>query len=97
MLGRAAVGHEEIDPSFAHVGADDLPIVSDEGKRVRIVAGAAYGARSPVPTLSIRCSPRPCWPPARPAMPRDDAEERALYVVDGEIDIMGDRFAPGGC
>ena len=29
-------------------------------------------------------------------MPLDaDAEERAIYLIDGEVDIMGDRFAAG--
>src|SRR5262245_54514154 len=44
--------HEETDPSFLHRDAADLPIVSENGKSVRIVAGSAYGKRSPVPVLS---------------------------------------------
>src|SRR5215207_3208359 len=42
---------EEIDASFAHVGSEELPIVTDNGRRVRVVAGSLLGARSPVPTL----------------------------------------------
>ena len=88
-------GDEEIDPSFVHVGADELPVVSDSGKRVRVVAGALYGARSPVPTLSDTLFADATLT-AGTTLPFDAAtEERALYVVDGEIDIMGDRFAPG--
>src|SRR5690242_9100181 len=44
-------GNEEIDASFAHVGSEELPVVSDHGKRVRVVAGRFLGAQSPVPTL----------------------------------------------
>jgi redox-sensitive bicupin YhaK (pirin superfamily) len=88
-------GDEEIDASFAHVGASELPVVDDGGKRVRVVAGSAFGARSPVPTshetLFADATLR-----AGSTMPFDAAtEERALYVVDGEIDIAGDRFASG--
>ena len=40
--------HEEAAPAFAHHGIDELPRIAGEGKRVRLVMGAAYGARSPV-------------------------------------------------
>ena len=42
-----------------------------------------------------RCSPRRRSPPARRSRSMPTTEERALYVVDGEIDIAGDTFAPG--
>src|SRR5262249_58601258 len=45
------VAEEERAPGFAHHDADELPVVRDEGKTVRIVAGALYGMRSPVATL----------------------------------------------
>src|SRR5437870_7193538 len=43
---------EQTDPAFAHTPADELPVVEDGGKRVRLIAGSLYGARSPVRTLS---------------------------------------------
>src|SRR5690606_19681608 len=43
--------HEEVAPSFAHHGADELPVLEGEGKRVRLIVGSLYGARSPVQTL----------------------------------------------
>jgi redox-sensitive bicupin YhaK (pirin superfamily) len=89
------VAEEERAPAFAHHSADELPVVRGEGKAVRIVAGALYGARSPVATL---------WDTvfadveleAGATLPLDaDHEERAIYLVDGEIDIAGDQFARG--
>ncbi len=44
--------HEEVAPSFAHHGIDDLPVIEDAGKSVRLIVGSAYGARSPVATFS---------------------------------------------
>lgn len=89
------IAEEERAPAFAHHEADELPTVSGEGKTVRVVAGALYGARSPVHTLwdtlfaDIRLE-------AGASLPLDaDYEERAVYLVDGEIDIAGDRFARG--
>ena len=41
---------EEIDPSFAHLDGNELPIVNGEGKTARIVAGSLFGVRSPLAT-----------------------------------------------
>jgi redox-sensitive bicupin YhaK (pirin superfamily) len=84
--------HEEIEPSFQHFGADVLPLVEDRGLFARVIAGAAFGARSPVETLSewfyveLRLA-------AGATAPLDaDYEQRALYLVDGAIEIAGERF-----
>jgi redox-sensitive bicupin YhaK (pirin superfamily) len=83
---------EEIEPSFFHRDAAELPLVSDRGFSARVIAGAAFGARSPVVTASdtifadVRMD-------ADVTIPLDpDYEERAIYIVDGEIEIRGDRF-----
>ena len=62
---------------------------------MRVVAGSLLGARSPVPTLWDTLFAEATLS-AGASMPFDAAtEERALYVVDGEVDIAGDRFAAG--
>src|SRR5207342_3457846 len=43
---------EESAPAFFHHDSAALPLVNDEGKTVRVVAGSVYGARSPVATAS---------------------------------------------
>lgn len=84
---------EEIDPSFFHRSADDLPLASDRGFTARVVAGSAFGARSPVVTASDTVFVDVTME-AGTAIPLDpDYEERAIYVVSGEIEIAGDRFA----
>lgn len=85
---------EEIDPGFAHVGAADLPVVAAEGKRVRIIAGSAYGATAPTPTASETLYADVALE-AGAVLPVDPHhEDRAVYVMDGEIEIAGDRFGP---
>src|SRR5260370_22798446 len=42
---------EERAPGFAHHDAAALPLVTENGTSVRVVAGEIYGARSPVETL----------------------------------------------
>jgi redox-sensitive bicupin YhaK (pirin superfamily) len=86
---------EEAAPSFAHVSRDELPIVTDQGCTVRIVAGSLLGARSPVPTVWDTLFAEATLG-AGTTIPFDaTTEERALYIVDGEIDIAGDVFSAG--
>ena len=88
-------GDEEIAPSFAHHAQADLPVVAGDGKIVCVVTGSLYGQRSPVPTLSDTVFADAMLEPSA-VLPIDAAtEERALYIVSGEIDISGDRFAAG--
>jgi redox-sensitive bicupin YhaK (pirin superfamily) len=86
---------EEIAPTFAHHDQAELPIVAGDGKIVRVVIGSLYGKRSPVPTLCDTIFADATLTPGA-VLPIDaDTQERALYVVAGEIDIAGDRFAAG--
>jgi len=88
-------GDEEIAPSFAHHDQAELPMVAGDGKNVRVVVGSLYGQRSPVPTLSDTIMADAALTPGA-VLPIDtQAEERALYVVAGEVDVAGDRFAAG--
>jgi len=86
---------EEIDPSFAHLDGEELPVVEGEGKKARVIAGRMFGAVSPLKTNSETiCADISL--DAGAAMPLDaDYEERAIYVSSGEIDIAGDRFEMG--
>jgi redox-sensitive bicupin YhaK (pirin superfamily) len=83
---------EEMAPAFAHYGIEDFPVVRDDGKTVRVVVGSLYGARSPVKATSETIFADVALT-AGSTLPLDaDHEERAIYVIDGEIDIAGDRF-----
>jgi redox-sensitive bicupin YhaK (pirin superfamily) len=86
---------EETDPAFAHYGVAEFPVVRDNDKAVRVVAGSLYGARSPVVTASDTVFGDATLR-AGAVLPVDaHYEERSVYVVDGEIEIGGDRFGPG--
>lgn len=83
---------EEIAPSFQHYGAASLPTVQDKGFRARIIAGRSFGATSPVEMVSPWFYVEVALE-AGMSVPLDaDHEERAIYVVDGEIEIAGDRY-----
>jgi len=88
---------EEMAPDFAHYAVEQFPMVRDNGKNsaktVRVVVGSAYGARSPVKTTSETLF-ADVHLKAGSSLPLDaDHEERAIYVLDGEIDIAGDKFS----
>src|SRR5262249_57696732 len=86
---------EETAPGFSHHDSAVLPLVRDEGKTVRVVVGSAYGERSPVPTLCDTLFADVTLA-ANAKLPVDPAtEERAAYLISGEVDIAGDRFSSG--
>jgi redox-sensitive bicupin YhaK (pirin superfamily) len=82
--------YEESDPAFAHHGADELPIVEGEGKRVRLITGSLYGAQSPVQTLSeMFYADITLVAGARLPVPAE-YEERAAYIVEGSVELLPD-------
>ena len=86
---------EETAPDFAHHARDALPVVAGEGKEVRLITGSLYGERSPVPTFSeMFYADARLEAGARLPLPAEH-EERAVYVVGGEVEVAGDRFGEG--
>jgi len=43
---------EEIEPSFTHVSKEDLPSWQEKGVSFKLIAGTAFGRKSPVPVYS---------------------------------------------
>jgi redox-sensitive bicupin YhaK (pirin superfamily) len=86
--------HEAAPPSFEHAGADDLPAVSDGGVAVRLLVGTGYGAASPVAGASpLFHADVKIAAGGRLALPPEHAE-RAVLVVDGDIEVDGVTVAP---
>lgn len=46
------VSHEEVEPSFTHIAADELPQWEEKGLSFTLVAGEGYGRKAPTPTFS---------------------------------------------
>ncbi len=85
-------GKEEIAPLFENTARADLPTIEAEGITGRVVIGAFHGWRSPVATASETLyADLTIAPGARLQIPAE-AEERAIYVLDGDVEIAGDRF-----
>lgn len=89
------VEHEETAPGFFHHGREALPLIEDGGARVRLIAGEAYGARSPVKVHSpLFYAHAKLDAGARAPMPEAYAQ-RAAYVVTGAVEIDGQRVESG--
>ncbi|KFN47450.1 hypothetical protein N790_01710 [Arenimonas malthae CC-JY-1] len=84
--------HEEAAPAFAHHPAATLPVVELPGVRLHVVAGDAFGERSPVQVLartlyvSVELTAG-----AALSIPAEHAE-RALYAVEGELTLDGEAL-----
>ena len=84
--------HEEIDPSFQHFEAAALPVVETDGFWARVVAGSVFGKRSGVGMFSEWFYAEVVLDSGRTAPLDPDHEERAIYLVEGEIEIAGESF-----
>ena len=84
---------EEIDPSFQHFDAAELPVIEGNGVWARVIAGSAFGKTSPVGMYSPWLYVEVVLAAGASAPLDPDQEERAIYVVDGEVEIAGETFA----
>jgi redox-sensitive bicupin YhaK (pirin superfamily) len=83
---------EEVDPIFENTAAMRLPEIDAEGVSGRIVIGAFSGLRSPVMTASDTLYADLSLTSGASVKIPADAEERAIYTLEGEVSISGDRF-----
>jgi redox-sensitive bicupin YhaK (pirin superfamily) len=80
----------EMAPAFAHHGAGELPLLEEDGARVRVIAGTLGGAASPAVTRSpLFYAEASLAAGARVALPREH-DERAFYVFSGAVEVEGD-------
>ena len=86
---------EETDPGFVHHAADTLPTTEDRGARLRLIAGHGWGLQAPVRTPSdLFYADAVLAPGAALPMPAEH-EERAAYLVEGDVEVAGVRFDAG--
>jgi redox-sensitive bicupin YhaK (pirin superfamily) len=86
---------EEADPAFSNYKRDQLPVYTDKGIWMRLIAGSAFGLTNDVKTHS------PLFyihvvldKQAILGLPKEH-EERAVYVVKGSIEFSGTNYNAG--
>ncbi|TPI38609.1 pirin family protein [Mesorhizobium sp. B3-1-9] len=85
-------GKEEIAPVFANTSVARLPQIDAEGVSGRVVAGEFSGLRSPVATASDTLYADLRLAAGASVKIPADAEERAIYTLEGDVSIAGDIF-----
>ena len=80
---------EEAPPEFHHVGVADLPEREDKGVTLRLIAGSAFGLTSPVKTFSPIFYADARFAAGGALHYAPEHEERALFIIDGEIQTGG--------
>ena len=86
---------EEVDPSFHHFAASQLPSRDGGGVRMRMIAGEAFGLRSPVHVFSgMFYVDASMQADATLDLPAEHAQ-RAAYIVEGRIEVEGRTYHEG--
>ena len=86
---------EDVAPAFTHVPAEKVPRIERDGMRIAVIAGAALGVTSPVPThaktlyVVADLARDAIW-----HLPTD-ARELAIHVASGRVRVAGTIVAPG--
>lgn len=84
---------EEMEPEFFHIEADKLPIWRENGVEFKLVAGEAFGHRSPVPVysrlymLEIKSKEKRTL-----SLGEHFFGESGLYILEGAIESEGNTF-----
>lgn len=87
------VADEETEPAFSHTPAEAIAQLELGGAQVRVLVGQAFGVRSPVPVRSETLYLDMAFE-AGDAFPLPTATERAVYVVDGQVELDGTALQP---
>ena len=86
---------EEASPSFHNYKPEVLPIYTEKGVWMRLIAGDAYGLRNDVKTLSpLLYLHAVIQQGAKFGLPKEHSE-RAIYIAKGSIEVNGQFYKEG--
>ncbi len=86
---------EQTEPDFSRHGCEELPLIKENGARIRLIAGTLFGQKAPSRTFSDMFYADVALD-AGAQLPIDAGQEgRSLYTLSGEIESAGDVFGPG--
>jgi len=94
-LGSASEIPRRHCPSFEHQSEQALPLIEDSDKKVRLILGDAFGERAPVKTFSEMFYADVVLAANGKLPLPDNHEDRAVYVLEGDVTVAGDRFQAG--
>lgn len=86
---------EESIPTFRNYTKSELPVFTDKGVWMRLIAGDALGLSNGVETLSPLFYLHVVLEAGATFRIPDGYSERAIYVVKGSVETGGDFYQPG--
>lgn len=86
---------EDCPASFEHHGKEALPLLRGEGKEARLIMGHAWGEKAPVGAFSDMFYADVILKAGAKLPLPEDHEDRGLYILEGAVDIAGQRFDAG--
>jgi redox-sensitive bicupin YhaK (pirin superfamily) len=86
---------EESEPAFFHHPVATLPSIEREGVRMRVIAGTAFGERSPVVVFSDTLYVDVTLASGSQLEIPAEHRERAIYLTEGRIMFDGTEFDAG--
>lgn len=89
------IADEETAPAFAHYDQNELPTFETRGLSMRLIAGAAFGVKSPVKTHSPLFYVHWALQNGATTQLPTEYSERAAYVVSGQIEVADQVFEAG--
>ena len=70
-------------------------MIEDQGKSIRIIAGSLLGKKSPGKSFSTLFYADATLQPGASLPLDNEHEERAVYLLEGAVEIAGQLFEPG--
>ncbi len=86
---------EDAGASFEHHPKAALPLLEDEGKRVRLILGDAWGATAPARVFTETFYADALLDPGAAIPLPDNHEDRGVYVLEGSVTVAGQDFDAG--
>lgn len=87
---------EETEPSFTHIPEEEIPAWEMNGLKMKLIAGEAFGQRSPVPVHSRLYLIELKSDKPQVFTPGDQLYgESGLFILEGEVRSEGNSFGPG--
>lgn len=85
---------QEMEPSFVHYSAKDIPVSEENGARAIVAIGSAWGLSSPVEPVSETLLLQVNLEVGSSITVPDDYRERGLYLLFGKVAVAGETFDP---
>jgi redox-sensitive bicupin YhaK (pirin superfamily) len=85
--------HEEDAPAFSH--HENLPLFQENGVTIRLILGDLFGMSSPVATVTPMFYADVTLAVGKAVAIPPDPDERAVYIVEGAIEIDGETYREG--